>query len=323
MSKIPFFKFFTNSKFSVSNENKYYVGVKPQPTLSCVGRIEKRLIKNSLCHPELAAPLVADEKEAYKGGCSQSISGSYRHQECSTTCTQKSNVGLKAQPTSTAFTLAEVLITLGIIGVVAAMTLPTLTANYRKKEVVTKLKRVYTIMNQAILMSSAQNGEPKYWVKDCGASTASTCSTDEVEVWFKQYLGKYLQILKIEKGTTKADSVPLLYVYLNDGSILGIRNYIYDMVFYTDKKAIDNPQSGRNYFNFRFNPSLVGGQDMEDNRFAKMGTFEPQTFRWDGTREDLLRQGDDYGCTEQGGAFCAKLIQFDGWEIKDDYPVRF
>ena len=30
------------------------------------------------CHPELAAPLVADNLEAYKGGCSKSISGSYQ-----------------------------------------------------------------------------------------------------------------------------------------------------------------------------------------------------------------------------------------------------
>ena len=33
-----------------------------------------------------------------------------------------------------AFTLAEVLITLGIIGVVAAMTIPTLISNYQKKQ---------------------------------------------------------------------------------------------------------------------------------------------------------------------------------------------
>lgn len=31
------------------------------------------------------------------------------------------------------FTLAEVLVTLGIIGVVAALTMPTLIANYRKQ----------------------------------------------------------------------------------------------------------------------------------------------------------------------------------------------
>lgn len=40
-----------------------------------------------------------------------------------------------------AFTLAEVLITLGIIGVVAAMTLPTVVNKYREKETVTKLKK--------------------------------------------------------------------------------------------------------------------------------------------------------------------------------------
>ena len=37
------------------------------------------------------------------------------------------------------FTLAEVLITLGIIGVVAAMTIPTLISNYQKKEYVARL----------------------------------------------------------------------------------------------------------------------------------------------------------------------------------------
>ena len=39
------------------------------------------------------------------------------------------------------FTLAEVLITLGIIGVVVAMTMPTLIANYQKKVLVTQLKK--------------------------------------------------------------------------------------------------------------------------------------------------------------------------------------
>ena len=41
-----------------------------------------------------------------------------------------------------AFTLAEVLITLGIIGVVAAITLPTLIKNYQKHVYVTQLKKV-------------------------------------------------------------------------------------------------------------------------------------------------------------------------------------
>lgn len=40
-----------------------------------------------------------------------------------------------------AFTLAEVLITLGIIGVVAAMTLPSLITNYQEKQRVSQLKK--------------------------------------------------------------------------------------------------------------------------------------------------------------------------------------
>ena len=39
------------------------------------------------------------------------------------------------------FTLAEVLITLGIIGVVAALTLPSLITNYQKKQIVAQLKK--------------------------------------------------------------------------------------------------------------------------------------------------------------------------------------
>jgi prepilin-type N-terminal cleavage/methylation domain-containing protein len=40
-----------------------------------------------------------------------------------------------------AFTLAEVLITLAIIGVVAALTIPTVVRNYQKTQTVTQLKK--------------------------------------------------------------------------------------------------------------------------------------------------------------------------------------
>ena len=50
-----------------------------------------------------------------------------------------------------AFTLAEVLITLGIIGVVAAMTLPTLIAKYKEKQTVTAVKTAYSIFSQAYM----------------------------------------------------------------------------------------------------------------------------------------------------------------------------
>ena len=56
------------------------------------------------------------------------------------------------------FTLAEVLITLGIIGVVAAMTIPTLIANTRGAQYRSRLKKAISTISQAAKMSQAQYG---------------------------------------------------------------------------------------------------------------------------------------------------------------------
>ena len=61
------------------------------------------------------------------------------------------------------FTLAEVLITLGIIGVVAAMTLPALVQKQQDKITVTKLKKAYSVISQAYLMARNENGEINNW----------------------------------------------------------------------------------------------------------------------------------------------------------------
>lgn len=50
-----------------------------------------------------------------------------------------------------AFTLAEVLVTLGIIGVVSAMTVPSLMQNYQRQSYVTQLHKVYNELSQAAL----------------------------------------------------------------------------------------------------------------------------------------------------------------------------
>ena len=57
-----------------------------------------------------------------------------------------------------AFTLAEVLITLGIIGVVAAMTIPTLISNYQNKALKTQFMNKYATINQAVLFAKNENG---------------------------------------------------------------------------------------------------------------------------------------------------------------------
>jgi len=62
-----------------------------------------------------------------------------------------------------AFTLAEILITLGIIGVVAAMTIPNLMTKHFEKRTITKLKATYSILTNAIRMAEQEFGEADGW----------------------------------------------------------------------------------------------------------------------------------------------------------------
>ena len=64
----------------------------------------------------------------------------------------------------TAFTLAEVLITLGIIGIVAALTLPTLTSRYQEKVFITKLEKTYSILVSAYKLAVEENVSSTAWV---------------------------------------------------------------------------------------------------------------------------------------------------------------
>ena len=53
------------------------------------------------------------------------------------------------------FTLAEVLITLGIIGIVTAMTLPSLVGHWKDKQFKTAYKKALSVMSQAVVMNIA------------------------------------------------------------------------------------------------------------------------------------------------------------------------
>lgn len=56
-----------------------------------------------------------------------------------------------------AFTLAEVLVTLGIIGVVSAMTLPTLMKNHQRQVYVTQLRATVNLLSQAVEKAVSDN----------------------------------------------------------------------------------------------------------------------------------------------------------------------
>ena len=62
-----------------------------------------------------------------------------------------------------AFTLAEVLITLGIIGVVAALTMPAVVGNYKRQQAIQQLKKTYSVLSQAFNRAVAEYGDSTEW----------------------------------------------------------------------------------------------------------------------------------------------------------------
>lgn len=85
-----------------------------------------------------------------------------------------------------AFTLAEVLITLGIIGVVSAMTLPDLIDDYREKQTVTQLKKVYSQLSQVYMLFMEENGS-------VFTSNFDAASRDELFNMLKKHYNKIIE----------------------------------------------------------------------------------------------------------------------------------
>ena len=81
--------------------------------------------------------------------------------------------------TKSGFTLAEVLITLGIIGVVAAMTIPTLIANTNSAKFRSQYKKAVSTLSQAGLMAQAQY-DMDYSIG--GACNVTNPASDDPEV---------------------------------------------------------------------------------------------------------------------------------------------
>ena len=65
---------------------------------------------------------------------------------------------LKGENMKKGFTLAEVLITIGIVGVVSAMTIPSLINYYKAKELEVRFKKADAILSQALLKTANEYG---------------------------------------------------------------------------------------------------------------------------------------------------------------------
>lgn len=105
------------------------------------------------------------------------------------------------------FTLSEVLITLGIIGVVAAMTIPTLIANTNGAKFRSQFKKTLSSLNQAVRSNVAQYNFDFSMVQNCG-----------------------------NKDTDNPENIPSICAMLN-GSLTGKQAYKYDTLKTTDNKT--------------------------------------------------------------------------------------
>lgn len=122
------------------------------------------------------------------------------------------------------FTLAEVLITLGIIGIVAEITIPTLMQNVQDQQFKAAWKKGYSVIAQATENIKMDNG---------GMMIGTITGADQMKELYKQYLHKTQDCNSSDSScvytqralnATAYSSVQRAILYLNDGSMF-IFNY--------------------------------------------------------------------------------------------------
>ena len=210
-----------------------------------------------------------------------------------------------------AFTLAEVLITLGVIGIVAAMTIPTLVQSYKKKVILTQLKKSYSVLQNAIALSEVDNGKFSTW-----PTGASMEAISYFETYFKPYFTDVQLCYTAEdcgyvdfnnrkwtndglNWTVKTTSTRCLFKFANNVVFIPRNSTDKEsQITYTEDVYLDvNGSSGPN----------IGGADV---------------FTLERTNDGILPKQSDT-CTEKDASGCLKKIIENGWEFPENYPFKF
>lgn len=223
------------------------------------------------------------------------------------------------------FTLAEVLITLGIIGIVAAMTIPQLISEYQKSQTLSQLKKTYSTLSQALARSAIDNGEITTW--DWPAVPDNT----NIITFCNQYIFPYFNIHK-NCG----------YQGWNWGA-----GYCHSQrVYYLDNTTAVNANGATFVLSdgtmINFNTTAASAAtiwiDLNGNKppnivskdvfylVVMSGKLRFYPGWWDpaSTPRSTVISTGAYGCNKaaasSAGISCGFLIYQDGWQIKDDYP---
>jgi prepilin-type N-terminal cleavage/methylation domain-containing protein len=230
---------------------------------------------------------------------------------------------------SNAFTLAEVLITIGIIGVVAALTLPSVIQSYQKQVTVNKLKKVYSTLSQVVARSYAENGSP---FENLSGEVVTADKTKEI---FETYWLPYFKSpIVAENGKTfYSTAMPYYWLGENIRKVDFWTDYSFGMVMLstTDGFIINisvmewgKDENGKTSALYASNAIV----NVDINGLKGPNTYGKDVFMFiaDFSKNKVEPYGIKYpistintGCN-YNGSFCTAKIMKDGWKIADDYP---
>lgn len=228
---------------------------------------------------------------------------------------------LNIKPKKSGFTLAEVLITLGIIGVVASITIPMLIANYQKKQTVTKLQKAISVINQAYRLS----------YDDVGEVTAEEARAMGGEEYFQKYWEPYIKVAsicneigcgyknsgqpwKMPSGNTYPLRLQTDYSRVGFNTFDGYFYMVVTVVGATTLRTSDILVVDINGIN---KPNILGKDVFVLKRKVdgeKGGIVVPACYSGS-------KSGIDNNCSKTGnGDCCAEKIRRAGWTIDRSYP---
>ena len=126
-----------------------------------------------------------------------------------------------------AFTLAETLIVIGIIGVVAALTLPNLNHATGDKERVTKVKKIYSALTEAFDRAQAIYGDYDTWFNDFDDSISYAQKNERLAK-------RIIEFMKISKdcGFDSGCFTNNNAIFLKDNDTIVDRNYDTNLDYY-------------------------------------------------------------------------------------------
>ena len=217
------------------------------------------------------------------------------------------HLGMQHNPRRCGFTLAEVLITLLAIGIVAALTVPTLISNSQKQSTVEKLKKEYTSLSQAVKQSEIDNGSVSTW--DWGSDQATILAS------FNTYWAPYLKILKSCQITTDCGYSNNLMALDKSTSIGPVSPTVRTSVILADGTIL-----------IVLAPEQYIIIDINGSKLPNVYGKDVFWFILDPTKE-FMPYGYNAGssintnCAKTAsGQYCAAKIMQDGWQINSDYP---